>query len=72
MELLGRESTHRADFGNGQPNPNRTMPWSGRLLPSRLLTRAQWYHFDPKPPLTKGEVEGVELDGAPISVWFAR
>ena len=24
--------------------------------------------IDPKPTLTKGEVEGVELDGAPISV----
>src|SRR6202030_2548655 len=24
--------------------------------------------FDPKPTLTKGEVEGVELGGAPISV----
>jgi hypothetical protein len=30
MELLGRElGTHWADFGNVEPNPNRTMPWSG-------------------------------------------
>ena len=77
MELLGRElGTHWADFGNVEPNPNRTMPWSGRrLLATRLPTRAQWYHwshFDPKPTLTKGEVEAVELGGAPISVWFAR
>src|ERR1700731_1676617 len=42
MELLGRElGTHWADFGNVEPNPNRTMPWSGRrLLSTRLLTRA--------------------------------
>jgi hypothetical protein len=27
MELLGRElGTHWADFGNVEPNPNRTMP----------------------------------------------
>jgi hypothetical protein len=33
MELLGRElGTHGADFGNVEPNPNRTMPWSGRRL----------------------------------------
>jgi hypothetical protein len=38
MELLGRElGTHWADFGNVEPNPNRTMPWSGRRL---LSTRA--------------------------------
>jgi hypothetical protein len=31
--LLGRElGTHWADFGNVEPNPNRTMPWSGRRL----------------------------------------
>jgi hypothetical protein len=44
MELLDRElGTHGADFGNVEPNPNRTMPWSGRrLLSTRLLTRAQW------------------------------
>ena len=44
MELLGRElGTHWADFGNVKPNPNRTMPWSGRrLLSTRLLTRARW------------------------------
>ena len=44
MELLGRElGTHWADFGNVEPNPNTTMPWSGRrLLATRLLTRAQW------------------------------
>ena len=43
MELLGRElGTHWADFGNVEPNPNRTMPWSGRrLLSTRLLTRAR-------------------------------
>jgi hypothetical protein len=41
MELLGRElGTHRADFGNVEPNPNRTMPWSGRrLLSTRLPTK---------------------------------
>ena len=34
---------HWADFGIVEPNPNRTMPWSGRrLLSTRLLTRAQW------------------------------
>ena len=40
--MLGRElGTHGADFGNAEPNPNRTMPWSGRrLLSTRLLTRA--------------------------------
>src|ERR1700730_15515251 len=33
MELLGRKlGTHWADFGNVEPNPNRTMPWSGRRL----------------------------------------
>jgi len=33
MELLGRElGTHWADFGIVEPNPNRTMPWSGRRL----------------------------------------
>ena len=33
MELHGRElGTHWADFGNVEPNPNRTMPWSGRRL----------------------------------------
>jgi hypothetical protein len=44
MELLGRElGTHWADFGNVEPNPNRTMPGSGRrLLSTRLLTRARW------------------------------
>src|SRR5712672_1121251 len=55
MELLGRElGTHWADFGNVEPNPNRTMPESGRrLLSTRLLTRAQWYwsHFDSKATL---------------------
>ena len=47
MELLGRElGTHWVGFGNGEPHPNRTMPWSGRrLLSTRLLTRAQWYHW---------------------------
>src|SRR5947209_15817990 len=47
-----RLGTHWADFGNVEPNPNRTMPWSGRrLLSTQLLTRAQWQHwshFDPK------------------------
>src|SRR6266403_3125522 len=34
--------THWADFGNVEPNPNRTMPWSGRrLLSTRRLTRAR-------------------------------
>src|ERR1700720_1996255 len=33
MELLGRElGAHRADFGIVEPNPNRTMPWSGRRM----------------------------------------
>src|SRR5947208_16532453 len=35
MELLGRElGTHWADFGNVEPNPNTTMPWSGRHKPT--------------------------------------
>ena len=35
MELLGRElGMHWADFGNVEPNPNRTMPWSGRHKPT--------------------------------------
>src|SRR5580693_3282830 len=42
MELLGRElGTHWADFGIVEPNPNRTMPWSGRrLLSTRRSTTA--------------------------------
>ena len=33
MELLGLElGTHWANFGNVEPNPDSTMPWSDRLL----------------------------------------
>ena len=43
-ELLGRElGTHWADFGNVEPNPNRTMPWSAvEWIADADLTRAQW------------------------------
>jgi len=76
MELLGRElGTHWVDFGNVEPNPNRTMPWSGRrLLSTRLPTRAQWYHwshFDPKPPFTTTvtyERDGWEAEIQPDGV----
>src|SRR5712672_2309045 len=35
--------THWADFGNVEPNPNRTMPWSGRrLLSTCAVTRRRF------------------------------
>src|ERR1700738_4687838 len=78
MELLGRElGTHWADFGNVEPNPNRTMPWSGRrLLSTRLLTRAQcqhWSHFDPKPSLRsrQGPAPQVAREEQPKQVYAA-
>jgi hypothetical protein len=40
MELLGRElGTHWADFGNVEPNPNSTMPWSGNSVEDRSVSR---------------------------------
>ena len=54
MELLGRElGTHWADFGNVEPNPNRTIPWSSRRLLSStarvrndLIERALTHELD--------------------------
>src|SRR5258706_11172298 len=64
MELLGRElGTHWADFGNVEPNPNRTMPWSGRrLLSTRLLTRARACLLPSAAPWSSGpEQASVDL-----------
>jgi hypothetical protein len=42
MELLGRElGTHWADFGNVEPNPNRTMPSRKRTSVLRRRDREQ-------------------------------